>query len=84
MKTTVIQPRKKPAIKKPLSFPAIFKNRETGDIALATGETRGVVLFDNGSRFSDPVGHIYDDSTRWDESTVWTRSNETVTIKFQP
>lgn len=52
MKTTVIQPRKKPAIKKPLSFPAIFKNRETGDIALATGETRGVVLFDNGSRLS--------------------------------
>lgn len=83
MKTTVIQPRKKPAIEKPLSFPAIFKSSD-GGIVLAISETRGVVLFDAGGRFSDSVGYTYDDPARWDESASWTRSSEPVTIKFQP
>ena len=75
---------RKPKVNPTPVFPALFQDTVTEDIALATSSFRGVVVHSTGRPDGWKLGHQFDDSTCWDNSSRWKRLNEPVTIKFQP
>ncbi len=83
MKSTLISARKPKAAPAP-SFPALFQDNKTGDIALATSPLRGVIIHATRQLDGWVLGHAFDDSVQWDSSPRWTRLTTPVTIKFHP
>lgn len=82
MKSTLLSTRERTPATTP-SFPALYRC-ETGDIALAGGETNGIVIYSTGKPGSWKLGHVFQDTAHWDESRSWKRLTEPVTIEFQP
>lgn len=84
MKSILVSARKPKTAPTP-TFPALFEDTQTGDIAFATNETNGVIVHSTGRPDSWTLGRVFDDDTRrWDDSPRWTRLTEPVTIEFQP
>ena len=83
MKSILVSARK-PKTDPTLTFPVLFEDTKTGDIAFATSSVCGVIVHSTGRPGSWTLGREFDDDRRWDDSPRWKRLTEPVTIKFQP
>ena len=83
MKSILVSARKPKTDPTP-TFPALFEDTQTGDIAFANSSVCGVIVHSTGRPDSWPLGHVFDDDTRRWARPRWTRLTEPVTIEFQP